>query len=73
MKSIYLATVETRSWTFEAAGSTAASARALLRCLFLTHMATMGGTLTWNEIADEVSVREVSRGATWIDGQEATL
>lgn len=69
MNDLFLAFVETRSWTFEAAGRTETEALRVLRRTFTAHMKALGGTLRWSEIKGDAWTRQITIGGAWIDGQ----
>ena len=66
---IWIATIETRSWTFEGCGTTETAARKTLRSAFERFMRDVGGRLSWSEVRQDVETRTVEPGGAYVDGQ----
>lgn len=62
MKLFFWAHFETRNFTFDAFGNTRREARAALRAGWATHQKQYHATLTWKELACDVTVQAVRPG-----------
>lgn len=66
--TLWIATVETRSWTFEGCSTTETGARTICRVGFEKYMRALGGTLRWSEVTGDVQTRTVTSGHAYVDG-----
>lgn len=62
-----IATLNTGSFEFTAAGNSQAEARQLLHLGWNRHVEQTGATATWLELADDVNIREVNVGDVFRD------
>jgi len=69
--TLWVATLDTRHYNFEAYGETKAEALAVMASSWRAHRRECGGVCApWSEFKDDVSVREVSIGSGYRDGFE---
>lgn len=61
--------LETRNFTFDAIGRTRDEAICAMREGWEKHRAETGATLTWNDVRDDVSDRELLLGECYRDGE----
>lgn len=72
MKSIYIATLETRNFSFEGFGMSDADARAALERGLIAHAKSHHLAPDWwrhNDFDDDIQVRGVTFGAAYRDGE----
>ncbi len=66
MTKIYQASFDTRNYEFKAFGETPDEAIKTLKRDFYTFMVRNGGTLTWEEMQDDLYLEELKTGTTKI-------
>lgn len=64
---MFIATLETKSFTFQSAGSTAEEAVEAMREAWTTHVEQTDSTLTFDNLAEGVNVREIVPGQAYRD------
>lgn len=69
-QTIYMAELETTSWTFQTFAGTAETARVLMRRAWKRHRKATGATYRWEDVEDGCNVRPVKVGKAYRDGSE---
>ena len=65
---MFIASVDTRNFSFMAAGNTEEEALNVLRCGWNQHAAATGATMLANEIVGDAHVEEINPGMCIVDG-----
>jgi hypothetical protein len=66
-KFFYVATVDTRNYTFTAYGKTKREAMTALRNVFKIHAERTGAWLTWSEIKSDVNIQFLAIGKGYVN------
>lgn len=69
MLQIFLASLETRHFSFEAYGYTEVEALYIMRQTWFKHRKQTEATDKWTDIEDDVQMREIIVGAGYRDGE----
>ncbi len=65
-KNLYLAELETRNFRFQALGSSGSLAALALKTVFERHIKNMQGTLTWEDVVDDLYIKEIQLEKGWV-------
>jgi hypothetical protein len=65
-KNFYLAEVETRNFRFQALGSSGSLAALALKTVFERHIKKHEGTLTWEDVVDDLNIHEIQLEKGWV-------
>jgi hypothetical protein len=63
---LYIAELETRNFRFQAVGSSGSLSALALKKTFESHIKKHEGTLTWEDVVDDLYIQEIQLDKGWV-------